>query len=189
MDLTALTRLTLVAPRQAARAILGASIDRARHFELFLLVITLSGALGQLTIILLPVPDPPEGTPQITGLTIAALVGASILLLTFIIYLGGRFFGGSGDPRDAMLLVLWAQFLMTLLQSVELLVALILPGAAGILALVAIVFLLWLLTNFAAELHGFDSLARTFVGLIAAMFGLSIVLSIVLTLLYSLAPA
>lgn len=189
MDLTALTRLTLASPRHAARAILDARIDRARHFELFLLVITLSGALGQLTLILLPIPEPANGAPQITGLTIAALVGASILLLTFIVHIGGRMFGGTGDVRDALILVLWAQFLMTVLQSVELVIALILPGAAGALAVVAIVFLLWLLTNFTAELHGFDSLARTFVGLVAAMFGLSIIMSIALALLMSAAPA
>lgn len=189
MDLTALTRLTLRAPRDAARAILASGIDRARHFELFLLVITLSGALGQLTMILLPMPEPQEGMPQITGLTIAALVGASILLLTFVVYLGGRMFGGTGDVRDAMLLVLWAQFLMTVLQAIELLIALVLPGAGGALAVVAILFLLWLLTNFTAELHGFESLARTFIGLAAAMFGLSIVMSVALALLINLAPA
>ena len=188
MDLTSLATLTLRAPREAARAILAAGIDRARHFEIFLLVITLSGALGQLTIIVLPLPEPPEGTPQITGLTIAALVGASILLLTFLMYLGGRMFGGTGDVRDALLLVLWAQFLMTVLQAAELLIAVVIPGAGGALALVALVFLLWLLTNFTAELHGFDSLARTFVGLVAAMFGLSIVMSIALTLLIAASP-
>ena len=189
MDLTALTSLTLRAPREAARAILAAGIDRARHFELFLLVIALSGALGQLTIILLPLPEAPEDAPQITGLTIAALVGASILVLTFIMYLGGRVFGGTGDVRDALLLVLWAQFLMTVLQAVELVVAVLVPGAGGVLALVAVVFLLWLLTNFTAELHGFDSLARTFVGLVAAMLGLSVVMSVALTLLLTAAPS
>ncbi len=189
MDIAALAGLTLRAPRTAARAILDSGIDRARHFEIFLLVIALSGALGQLTLILLPLQDAPEDAPRITGLIIAALVGASILLLTFVLHLGGRLFGGTGDVRDAMLLVLWAQFLMTCLQAVELLIALALPGAGGALALVAVGFLLWLLTNFAAELHGFESLARTFVGLAAAMLGLSLILSIALTLLISVTPA
>lgn len=185
-EFTSLAQQSVFDPRAAARRILLAGVAREHHWTIFLLVICLSGALSSLTLLVMP---PPEGMAAPSGLVVASLVGASILVLTAMVQLAGRFFGGTGRVQDAMILVLWLQFLMVVLQAVQLVLALVLPGTGGPLALLALALMLWILTNFAAELHGWDTVAGTFAKLVVTLLGLSVVLSVVLALLLSMVPS
>ena len=60
--------------------------------------------------------------------------------------------------------MIWLQFIMALLQAVQLVAVLILPLLAALLGLVGLGLFFWLLTGFVAELHGFRSPMQVFAG-------------------------
>jgi hypothetical protein len=59
---------------------------------------------------------------------------------------------------------------------------------ADILGLLGLVLFFWLLTNFVAELHGFKSLALTFIAILITVFTAAILLVLVFALLFGAAP-
>ncbi len=96
------------------------------------------------------------------------LQGVVLLVAScWLIYRIGRAAAGTGSFADALLVMVWLQFIMLGLQV----------GAAcgadarcrrwpAIVELGGLVLFLWLLTNFIAELHGFRSLALVFGGIV-----------------------
>ena len=65
----------------------------------------------------------------------------------------------SGGFADALLLVVWLEFLLTLAQAAQMLVMFVSPPLATIIAFAALGMFLWLLAQFTAALHGFRDLA------------------------------
>ena len=179
-DVAALMRLTLTRPAEAAQAVLGLGVAREHHWTLFLLAITLSGAVWQLTVLVLQ-PEAPEGASVPSGLTATAVAGASILTLTAAIRWIGRLAGGDGAFEDVMLLVIWFQFVLVALQLVELGAMLVAPALGSVVFFAVAGVTLWVLTHFIAVVHGFRSLGRVFLGMVLAIFALAFVLSLLLT--------
>jgi len=95
----------------------------------------------------------------------------------------GRAFGGTGRFEEAMLLVIWLQFIFILVQLVQVLAFTLLPGLAAIITILALGLFFWLLTNFIAVLHGFTSLGMVFVATILSLIGIIFAMSLVLALL------
>lgn len=96
----------------------------------------------------------------------------------------GRRFGGRGSFGNALLLVVWLQFVLVVVQGLQLVALLVLPPVADLLSVAGLVLFLWLLTAFVTELHGFQSLGRVLVGIILSIFGAAMAVAIVLTLLF-----
>lgn len=90
----------------------------------------------------------------------------------------GRLFGGTGSFEDALLLTVWIEILLLLVQVVQLGVALVLPGMAGMLGIVAIVLFLWLTVQFTKTLHGFRNALKVMLGLIGTAFVAGFILSL-----------
>lgn len=178
-DVTALLRLTLTDPGGAARAVLSMGVPREHHWTLFFLAITLSGAVWQLTVLVLR-PEAPEGAALPSGLTAAAVTGGSILLLSAAIRWIGRLAGGTGDIEDVLLLVIWFQFVLIALQVVEIGLMLVAPVLGTVIFVAVAVVTLWVLTHFIAVVHGFRSLGRVFLGMVLATFALAFLLSLIL---------
>ena len=179
-DVSALLRLTLTQPAEAARAVIGMGLPREHHWTLFLLAIALSGAVWQLTVLVLR-PEAPEGMALPSGLTAAAVTGGSILLLAAAIRWIGRLAGGSGSLEQIMLLMIWFQIVLVALQVVEIVAMLVAPVLGPVVFFVVAAITLWVLTNFIAVVHGFRSLGRVFLGMVVAAFALAFVLSLLLT--------
>lgn len=180
-DLTALLRLTLADPSAGARAVLGMGIPREHHWTLFLLAIVLSGAVYQATALVVPEPPPgEEATALPSGFTAVAVVGGSILLLSAAISWIGRLAGGTGTLEDVILLVVWFQFVQVAFAFVEFLVVMIAPFLGSVLFLAFAAYAVWVLTNFIAVVHGFQSLGRVFLGMVLALFALSFLVSLLL---------
>jgi hypothetical protein len=178
-DLTALLRLTLADPSAGARTILGMGIPREHHWTLFLLAIVLSGAIYQATALVLPPSE--EGSPALpSGFTAVAVVGGTILLLSAAINWIGRLAGGTGTLEDVILLVVWFQFVQVAFALVELVVMLVAPFLGSVLFLAFAAYAVWVLTNFIAVVHGFQSLGRVFLGMVLALFALSFLVSLLL---------
>ncbi|QYK40379.1 MAG: YIP1 family protein [Paracoccaceae bacterium] len=92
--------------------------------------------------------------------------------------------GGHGTLPQAVSLAAWLQFILLVLQVVQLVAQVILPPLAGIIGIAGVVLFFWLLTNFVAEMHGFRSLPLTFLGVLAAMVVLVMIMAIAFGLLF-----
>ena len=176
-DLLALGTRTVSDPRSAAREVLALPLPRSEHWNAFLLVIVLAGMIHALTLVLFP-PDP--SVPQISGLMVAAFIGGSILLTAATIQVVGRWFGGQGRFEDTLLLTVWLQYVLIGFQVIQLVLMVLLPPAAGLVTIFGFVASIWILVNFIAEVHGFESLGKVFLGMIGAAFGIAFALALVL---------
>ncbi len=107
----------------------------------------------------------------------------SLVVMSAGIAVGGRVFGGQGNFADALLLVVWLQVMLTLLQAVQFFALILVPPLGALIAFAAIGAFLWLLVHFTAALHGFTNLPLVFFGLLLGFVALVVVLAILLTVL------
>ena len=119
---------------------------------------------------------------QIWGNPLVVTIGQTInsVVMVFAIYWIGQALGGLGGFNDAIVAVTWLQFIMVLIQVAQTVLILISPAVSGMLGIFGIGVFFYLLTYFIAAIHGFTSLARVFMMIIATLFGLSFVLTILL---------
>ena len=107
------------------------------------------------------------------------ILQAIVLWLTVFLMVGvGRLFGGKGQMPKAILLVAWAEAVLLLAQAVQIALLLIAPPLSDIVGLATVGWLFWLMSSFAAELHGFRSTFTVLMG----MFGTVLVLSLALAI-------
>ena len=187
-DWWGLARETLVQPHGAARAILSLRLPPRVLVELLLLVAILTDLLlyaelalggGAGLLIGLAVPDP---------LLMGLMQLASLVLMMLALHGIGRLFGGQGHWTGALALVIWLQTIMIGLGLLQLLLYFALPPLADLLGLASLGLLLWLLTNFAAVLHGFRNLWLVGFGIILSGIVLIFALSYLLVILGILSP-
>jgi hypothetical protein len=118
-----------------------------------------------------------------------ALLQAAIwAVIASLIAAGGRIRGGTGTFADALILVAWLQFILLCLQLVQVVAGIVLPILADLIGLAGLGLLVWLLTNFVAELHGFRSLVAVFAGLVAGAFGMVLAAAILLSIFIGSPP-
>jgi len=182
-SLLILARDTVRDPKTGARRVLSLPLPPRAAWDGLALVLLVSLILGYLTTMLLGVPaDPllPGFAPS--PLRAAVVQGGALLVMIGAIYGVGRMMGGTGTLEGTVRLTAWLQFIMLLLQVVQTVFLLILPGVAGLIGMLSIGLMLWLLTNFIAVLHGFRSLGAVFVMILVTTFALSFVLVFLLML-------
>jgi hypothetical protein len=194
MDLTLpvlmrLVRDTLRDPRGTARGLLAMGLPVPARWIALALIAAISAILAHLAFALsaarAPVESPPLPSPLMTAaLQYAVLVGTAVA-----VHLIGRRFGGRGTLPDSVLVVVWLQFILVVVQVAQLVALVVLPPLADVFSVAGLVLFLWLLTAFVAELHGFDSLGRVFGGILISLFALAFALALVVTLLFGVAPA
>lgn len=171
--------LTVQQPAEGLRALVALQLDRNTLWTSLALVTVISVILFQLDVLL----DPELA--QIAGMrTLPALMGVIqgcfLVVMVFAIYWIGQALGGLGGFNDAIVAVTWLQFIMVLIQVAQTVLILISPAVSGMLGIFGIGVFFYLLTYFIAAIHGFTSLARVFMMIIATLFGLSFVLTILL---------
>ena len=105
---------------------------------------------------------------------------AAMALVAFAMFAIGRLFGGRGRFADALLLFVWLEFLMTLLQGLQLVAIVVLPLLGILIGLASYAVFLWLMTQFTAALHGFASPAKVFAGMIFSFFVILLIASFVM---------
>jgi hypothetical protein len=181
-NVSALVRLTMTRPREAAGRLLDMNIPDDARWLGFVIVVVLSVIIGQISVLLM-------GEEGFQGsMLFMAMFQTSILLGMVVAVQGiGRALGGSGTFPDTLMLVAWLQFVMLVFQLIQIVSLLILPGVFGLITIAALVFFMWMLTNFIMALHGFVSPIKVFVGIIFSFFGMAMVLAILLGMM-GLAP-
>jgi hypothetical protein len=105
-----------------------------------------------------------------------------LALSVLLMHRVGRAFGGRGSLADALLVVVWLQIIMLGFQTLQLVVSPILPPLAGVIGLVSFVVYFWLMSCFIAELHGFASRGRVFLGIILTGLAAGLVLAVLMIL-------
>jgi hypothetical protein len=106
----------------------------------------------------------------------------ALLAVTFAMFAIGRLFGGKGSFADALLLFVWIELIMVLLQGAQLLAMFTLPPLAALIGVASYGMFLWLMVHFIAALHGFTKPAFVLVGMIASFFALIMIASVLLML-------
>ena len=184
-DLIQTGRLTLKDPRQGARVVLGWPFSVGELWLVLVLTAIVSALLAEFV-----VAQTPEGADPVllammaSPVWFAAIQFAGLAVLTALVFGIGRQFGGTGGFAGALALIGWLQSILIVLQVAQIAALLVMPPLALIISLVSLVLFLWLLTSFTAELHGFRSLGRTFVGMIGAFLGVTVILSVILVLVF-----
>ncbi|MCU0815558.1 MAG: YIP1 family protein [Cypionkella sp.] len=179
-NLLALARFTVQSPREGARQVMRANIPiRARWVALAITAI-FSAVLAHLAMGLMPVEMRAEMGQGMSPFITAVAQAGLMLLSVHVAYWVGRWFGGTGSFEDALILMVWLQFILLILQVVQIVTQVILPPLSPIVNFASVAIFLWLLSNFVAELHGFSSVGKTFFGILATMLAVGFLLAMLL---------
>jgi hypothetical protein len=174
---------TLRDPRTGLRRILALNPPMQARWIAFLLMAIGSAIVTHLSIGLIPAEDRDAVMGVMSSpVRTAILQGVLLLAIVQLVWWLGRMRGGTGSFPDALLSMIWLQFIMLAIQALQLVLMVISPPLAALANLAGLVVFLWLLTNFVAELHGFRSLIAVFGGIVLGAlllgFGLALLLVI-----------
>lgn len=183
MDLSEIlqaVRFTLRSPRAGARLVMNLDLPVAARWMALALMAIVSTLLTLLSLAASPLAeDPAVQMLRQSPIFLATLQGLVMLVASALIHVQGRWAGGTGRFVDALVLVVWLQVILSLIQAVQIVVGLVLPALADLIGVATLGLFVWLLTNFIAELHGFRSLVLVFVGILGTVLLLSLILSVV----------
>lgn len=187
-SLRALVMLSLRDPAAAARVLLSVRMPQGAYWMALALVVTLSVLVFQVSGMMLPryATATTNASPPILSVSpalLALLLGSNLVLMVFGLHWMGRAMGGIGNLADMILVMSWLQFLLLLVQVIQAFLALLLPMVAGLVAMGAVIYSIWVLLNFLSVAHGYDSLGKSFVVLIMTILGISIGMSFILSLI------
>jgi len=177
-------RFSVQNPRAGARALLAMGLPMSARWLAFGFVIAGSSLLTVLAVRL----SPAGGDPMVQDLlanpiSLAMMQGVVMLVFAQLMFRVGQLVGGKGGFADALLLLTWVQVILMLVQVVQLVLELVLPPAADLLGLAGLILMLWLITHFVAELHGFTSLGAVFAGIIGTVLAAGFAVSLLLVLI------
>lgn len=177
--LTELARETLMHPRRLLARIFAMKPGAAARWQAFGAVVIVSTLVSWLFLVAID----RDGSlrPLMPSPLMLAAANALLLLgVTVAVHAIGRGFGGQGRFGDALVAMTVLQAVMLVAQAAQLTMLLIFAPLAQVLGFAGLVLLLWVLANFVMELHGFRSLPRVGLGILAAILALSLVFSLLL---------
>lgn len=179
--LLSMARFTVQNPREGARMVMGANLPMAARWVALALMAVISAILAHLAFALMPgeVREAMAGA-MASPLTSAVMQGALMLAAVFVIHWVGRWRGGTGTFEDALILMIWLQFILLILQVVQIVTQVLIPPASVLVGYVSVGIFMWLLSNFVAELHGFKSVLMTFLGVLLTLLAVGFILALVL---------
>ena len=183
-EFLAAAQFTLREPKKAARGLIAMNLPMSVRWLALSLVTVLSTLFLLAEIKLSPFSDDPMMLRMLDSpLMLAAMQFLVLVVSAYLIARIGKFFQGVGNFDDALLLVLWMQAVLCLVQLFQILAMLTFAPLADLVGFVGLFATGWLITNFVAELHGFKSLILVFVGILLGAFATMVALSIVLAVL------
>lgn len=176
-----LARFTVQSPREGARMVMQANLPMPARWVALALMAVVSSVLAHIAMRLMP----QEAQNQMGGMMASpintAILQALLMLASvYAIHWLGRWRGGSGSFADALILMVWLQFILLILQVIQIAVQVVVPPLMDVIGFLSIVLFMWLISNFIAELHGFKSVIMTFLGVLATLFLAGFVLSLIL---------
>ena len=177
--------LTLRAPGQAARFLIGLNLSRAVLWQALALVTVLSVLVAAISPVPMPDAEAVGGAEGVamTPFTSVVVLGFVMVMMAFALQITGAALGGKGSLAATLTLVVWLEVLavaVRIVQGVGLLVA---PVLGGLVWMAGVAVLFWTLINFINALHGFGSLGKSVLTLLLAVTGISLGTAVILTLI------
>ena len=184
-DIINAMRLTLREPRRAARVVIGWPLSTGERWTILALMAVGSTLSAELFVTLSPENAEPAMIVILANpVVFAAMQFGGLAVMASLIFAVGRQFGGLGSFAGALSIMGLIQAVLFVLQLAQIIALAILPPLAVVIGLASLVLTLVLMPNLIAELHGFRSAFLTFLGMIGAMVGLVVVLSLILIFVF-----
>lgn len=178
-DLVGLARLTFRNPAQAMRVLQSLDLPMAVRWMGLIVVVSLSSILASLAMRIFPIlTESSLNLPDLSPISRAGMQLGGIVLSAWLIAGIGRAFGGRGDFPDALLIVIWLECLMLVVQALQIVIMLIFPLFGSMLGIAALLAMVWLSVQMIKELHGFRNALVVFLGLLGAGLLTLVVLSV-----------
>lgn len=179
-DFRTLVRQTLRNPEQAAHWLIGQGWPMQVRWMALMLAVSVSGLLVYASTLLFPVPE--GEAVAVFAISSQPLVLAGLQLIAIVLGAAlmagvGRLFGGQGRFEDALLLTVWIEVMLLIVQAAQIVLSLALLALAGILGILAIALFLWLTVQFTKALHGFTSAPKVLLVMFATLLVMGFVLS------------
>ncbi|GLS85083.1 YIP1 family protein [Cypionkella aquatica] len=177
-------QLTVQNPRAAARRLMGWQLPVSTVWLMIALMAVISACLSSVSFLLTPAPSEPSVIdPNLLAiftnpLQIALLQGLVLVIMAMLAQGIGRLFGGTGSFPDALILIAWTEALLCLIQLAQTILMLATPSIAAALGMFGIVLFVWVLSNFIAELHGFQSTGKVLFGIVGTVFAISFLMAL-----------
>lgn len=179
---------TVRAPQGAARRLIALDLPAEARWMALALVAVLALLEMRLALMLIPELGQASALAVFGGTwTGVPLQFLSLVLVSAAIAHVGRAFGGTGSFADAMVLVAWMEFVLTLAQGVQIVALLVFPPLGLIIGVAAVVLFAWLVVQFTAALHGFTDLLKVFIGIVVSFVAFVTIVALLLTL-FGIAP-
>lgn len=179
--LLALARETLQNPRGVARIVMNANLPMPARWVALGLMVVGSALLAHLSFLVMPADAQAVLAEGMSSpFTTAVLQGVVMVMAVAAIFFLGRVMGGVGSFSDALILVVWVQFILLILQAAQIVAQVLIPPAAIVVSYASIGIFLYLLSHFVAELHGFPSVLKTFGGILLALLAIGFALALIL---------
>ncbi len=170
-------------PRKIARELFNLRLNRGALWQALILLLVIGAMMGVGSSVLFPPAPELSGTVFAMPLMVS-LAEASIAIITvFLIFWLGRAAGGTGAFEDAIVTVIWLNFVLLIVQMTVLVLSLFAPSLAALVWLAGGFAGFWILSHFIAEMHGFTSAMRVFLAILLTSFVAVAVLSIVLAMM------
>jgi hypothetical protein len=186
-ELIKLVISTIKDPKSVAVKIMTVTFPDKVLWALVVLVVIISVLLSELANWLLSFGSFRQGFVLFNSPFLAtSVLSLMMIIMIFLTFYIGKFFGGIGKLNNTIILVVWLQSTMIALQIVQLILIPLLPNIAMILGLISGGVFFWVYTNFVLVLHGFQSVGKVFFGVIGSMIGVILALSLIIGSLLSI---
>ncbi|MEQ9693261.1 Yip1 family protein [Shimia sp. SDUM112013] len=181
--LTALLVQTLRAPAEAGRTLCALNLNREMGWSALFLACILNTLAYFASISLFPVPSeamlPMMATPILTLITLFSAMTVTV----FALFWTGRILDGEARFGDILTMIAWMQFLRVLVQVATIVLMFVLPSLAYVLVMGAGLYGIWIMVHFLQVAHGFDGLGKAIFTLVLAVLGMTMGLSLFLSVM------
>jgi hypothetical protein len=161
---------TLTEPRAAAVKLIGMNLPGEARWMAFVITVILTVLVTQSVLLISPLPPGSPWAAMMRDPVSSALTqGVFVLGAAWAMAAVAGWFGGRARFADTLLAVSWIEFVLLVVEVVQILVLFALPFLSLPLAILTVVLFFWLLTQFTASLNGFVSLPKVFAGVLATM--------------------
>ncbi|GHE85113.1 YIP1 family protein [Aliiroseovarius zhejiangensis] len=174
---------TVPEPRKVARDLFDLNLPRETLWTALALVVVVNAALGVLAGMMFPLDAAQVGSVLSSPVLLGVIEASFMFGLAWGIYVIGRMFGGQGSLSDAIITVVWMEFIFLMVQALTLLLTVFAPGLAAITMIASIFLFFWVLSHFTTESHGFASTGMVFASILGFMILTVFALSFLLVLL------
>ncbi|WP_282603728.1 Yip1 family protein [Paracoccus sp. PARArs4] len=179
-DFKHLVRTTFRDPDAAARQLMGLDLPMQARWMALVLAVSVSALMAFLVSSIFPAPEGAEA-PMLSvvrqPLMLAAMQMAAIVMGAGLMAGVGRIFGGRGTFPDALILTVWIEVLLLIVQAAQVVLSLAVPPLASIAGIMAIALFLWLTVQFTKALHGFTSGPKVLLVMFVTLIAMGTVLS------------